>query len=430
MTSEKIVFFYRRRPPAEYSDPNNSYYPDINSTFPNSPDTYPGYPPPPDYDNLIPDTDSGGDKINYTAQFYDRAYGLSNSSQFIVDFLLEASLDASAEEVEDSEEMIRRLTTINPDTCVIEALWIQPDKMRQIVTFFPTIKFYVRVHSHFPFLSAESVAMQWFRDYKKIADDFGFNRFQIAANHAQVTLSLSEMVHTTVKYLPNLYRSVNAVLHKPYDISRTSIHIGCFGATRILKNTLNQAVAAIAAANALGRYLYFHINADPAEEHTNPIIKNLIYLFDQQPNHFLMIDKWSEYSEFLNTLSEIDLNLQNSFTETFNLVSCDSIYSGTPIITSNVIDWLPNDLMVTNEQDTDEITAKIIRVFNDFNFARDSWENQRTALLNTIRTNANLWLEALELPFNYNDVVNKNSTGRRGIYIHYDRDVDAPLVNV
>lgn len=429
MASEKIVFFYRRRPPAEYSDVNNSYYPDINSTFPNTPESFPGYPPPPDYDNLIPDTDSGGDKINYTVQFYDRAYGLSNSSQFIVDFLSEASLDATAEEVEDHEEVIQRLAILNPDTCVIEALWIRPERMRQIVTFFPSIKFYVRVHSHFPFLSAESVAMQWFREYKNIADDFGYNRFQIASNHSQVSLTLSDMVHTDVKYLPNLYRSVNAVLHKPYDISRVSIHIGCFGASRILKNTLNQAVAAISAANALGKYLYFHINADPAEQYSNPIIRNLVYLFDQQPNHFLMIDKWSEYSEFINTLSEIDLNLQNSFTETFNLVSCDSIYSGIPVITSNAIDWLPNDLKVVNEQDTNEISSKIISVFNDFNFARDSWENQRAALINTVRTNANLWLEALELPFNYNDIMNTNSLGRRGIYIHYDREVDAPIVH-
>jgi glycosyltransferase involved in cell wall biosynthesis len=142
-----------------------------------------------------------------------------------------------------------------------------------------------------------------------------------------------------------------------------------------------------------------------------------------------MIDKWSEYSEFINTLSEIDLNLQNSFTETFNLVSCDSIYSGIPVITSNAIDWLPNDLKVVNEQDTNEISSKIISVFNDFNFARDSWENQRAALINTVRTNANLWLEALELPFNYNDIMNTNSLGRRGIYIHYDREVDAPIVH-
>jgi glycosyltransferase involved in cell wall biosynthesis len=429
VTSEKIVFFYRKKPPAEYNSPGDSYYPDINSTFPNEPIIYPGYPPPDDYENLVPDTDSGGDKINYSAQFYDRAYGLSNSSQFIVDFLLGAGLESIAEELEDHEEIIQRLATLNPDTCVIEALWVRPERMRQIVTFFPSIKFYVRVHSHFPFLSAESVAMQWFRDYKTIADDFGYNRFQIASNHSSVSLSLTDMIHTDVKYLPNLYRSVNAILHKPYDISRTSIHIGCFGATRILKNTLNQAVAAIAAANALGRYLYFHINASPNEELTNPIVRNLIYLFDQQPNHFLMIDKWAEYSEFINTLTEIDLNLQSSFTETFNLVSCDSIYAGIPVITSNVIDWLPEDLKLVNEQDTNELTAKIIQVFNNFNFARDSWENQRTALVNTIRTNANLWLEALQQPFNYNDIVNKNSTGRRGIYVHYDREIDQPLAH-
>lgn len=38
-------------------------------------------------------------------------------------------------------------------------------------------------------------------------------------------------------------------------------------------------------------------------------------------------------------MADMDLNLQMSISETFNIVAADSIYAGTPILVSNEIPW-------------------------------------------------------------------------------------------
>lgn len=116
------------------------------------------------------------------------------------------------------------------------------------------------------------------------------------------------------------------------------INISCFGAIRPLKNHLSQALAAIQFANQKNKHLRFHINATRQEQQGQNILKNLRSLFDHLKDHQLVEHPWMEHSDFMQVLSEqIDLGMQVSFTETYNIVAADHIAAGVPVVTSSEV---------------------------------------------------------------------------------------------
>jgi hypothetical protein len=130
------------------------------------------------------------------------------------------------------------------------------------------------------------------------------------------------------------------------------INISCFGAIRPLKNHLSQALAAIQFANYLGRPLRFHINATRQEQQGQNILKNLRGLFMHQTEHQLVEHTWLQHADFLQLIkTQIDLGMQVSFTETYNIVAADHVVSGVPVVTSSEVRFVsslywadPNDI--------------------------------------------------------------------------------------
>lgn len=114
------------------------------------------------------------------------------------------------------------------------------------------------------------------------------------------------------------------------------INISCFGAIRPLKNHLLQAMAAIEFANRIGFRLRFHINATRKELGGEPILKNLVNLFYKSPEgHELVTVDWLDHPHFLKYIhDEIDIGMQVSFTETYNIVAADHVQCNKLIITS------------------------------------------------------------------------------------------------
>jgi hypothetical protein len=58
----------------------------------------------------------------------------------------------------------------------------------------------------------------------------------------------------------------------------------------------------------------------------------------------------------------MDIGLQVSFSETFNIVAADFVYHGTPCIGSLSIDWLPRWLQVIDPNDSEEVVNKMAHV--------------------------------------------------------------------
>jgi hypothetical protein len=139
------------------------------------------------------------------------------------------------------------------------------------------------------------------------------------------------------------------------------LRIGCFGAIRPLKNHLVQAVSALRYAEMLGKKLEFYINSARIEQGGNPILKNLRGLFAAVPRAKLVEIGWLEHAPFLDLLWSMDMCLQVSFSETFNIVSADCARCAVPVIASREVPWL-GDYAIADPNSSSAIVQKMLQV--------------------------------------------------------------------
>lgn len=235
-------------------------------------------------------------------------------------------------EVTDNNDIDREVHQFKPGRVVIEALWVVPEKFQVLKKLHPEVSWWIHLHSHMPFLSLEGVAMGWLSDYAKL----GVN---VIANSLDAYCSLKTVIpHNHLVFLPNIY------LSKPLspvkrDTDSTFIHIACYGALRPLKNHMIQALAALQFARSQGKWLCFHINGSRVEGGAS-VLKNLRQFFERQHDAALILDDWINPEEFVQKLhSQIDIGMQVSLSETFNVVSADYVTAGLPIVVSDEVKW-------------------------------------------------------------------------------------------
>jgi hypothetical protein len=143
--------------------------------------------------------------------------------------------------------------------------------------------------------------------------------------------------------LPNVYNVKDLAAPPATDsYGNKVIEIGCFGAIRPLKNHLKQAIAAIDFAESIDRRLWFHINSSRPEQRGETVLKNLRQLFAGNPRHYLVEHDWLSHEDFLKLVARMDLGMQVSLTESFNIITADFIACGVPAVTSFDVDWLPS----------------------------------------------------------------------------------------
>ena len=175
-------------------------------------------------------------------------------------------------------------------------------------------------------------------------------------------------------YLPN----VITINHKKDDCEKRHnsniINIGCFGALRLLKNSAFQALCAIRAADILGKTLHFHVTLakidgydDEHQIKLNPILKNLEEIFANS-RHVLVKHEWKENKEFQHLVKKMDIGMQLSFSESFNIVTADFINNNKLMVVSNAIDWM-HEIFEASTTNYDNAVKKIIFVYKH----RYSW---------------------------------------------------------
>lgn len=267
-----------------------------------------------------------------------RSSGLYNSTKFIVQGLRHRGYDAKIVEVIDNNCIDREVSKFKPDIVVIEALWVVPEKFEILQQLHPSVKWFVHLHSDMPFLALEGIAMQWIVQYTKMKNYLGEN-VKIIANSEESFDALSVILEKSdLIYLPNVY--ISKPMKKQLRNKKHAIDIGCFGAVRPLKNHLLQAMAAIKFAKEQNKKLKFHINATRVETMGDPVLKNLRQLFKDTPNTELVETAWHEPGDFIDILHrQIDIGMQVSLTETFNVVSADYVTAGCPIVVSKEVKW-------------------------------------------------------------------------------------------
>lgn len=282
------------------------------------------------YDPVQSDTGAWGNR-SFT--------GLHNSVKYIIEMLHKLGIEAHSSTVADNNDIDREVHKYKPTHVIIEALWVVPSKFEILTKLHPTVKWYIRLHSEIPFIAQEGIAFKWMFEYIK------YPNVNITSNSKRLIESIRPLLKHDVIYSPNYY-PVND--NYPYyqstaKVMATStfniISIGCFGAIRPLKNQLMQAVAAIRFADMKNCQLYYHINADRIEGGGLPILHNIKALFENS-NHKLIEHGWLNADEFKNLLiDQIQLGLQVSFSETFNIISADMTAVDIPIVVSPEVSW-------------------------------------------------------------------------------------------
>jgi hypothetical protein len=258
--------------------------------------------------------------------------GLLNSAGFVVK-MTSAFASSKLVEVDDNNDIDKEVSLFKPDIVLIEALWVTPSKFDVLKKLHPNVKWIVRLHSDIPFLANEGIAFEWITEC--------INKgILIGVNSSRIQKELSYVYDSSkIIYLPNYYDLANKC---PITLKAKShtLDIGCFGAIRPMKNQLIQAIAAIKFANDHNFRLRFHINSNHLETKGDPVLKNLRNLFLVDTKHRLVEHSWASHEEFKRTVANMDICLQVSLTETYNIVSADAVSSGIPVVVSKEISWV------------------------------------------------------------------------------------------
>jgi hypothetical protein len=265
------------------------------------------------------------------------SFGLINSATFVADYLRSHGVRAEVHQVTDANDVDREVSNFNARVVVLEALWVTPEKLRELATMPRHTShnrlWVVRVHSRLPFLANEGVAVEWLRAYASIPNVL------IAPNTEELAGDL-QFLGVPSLYLPNVVVQPEYV---PNPLTKSKyVDIGCFGALRPMKNHLAQAVAALEFAETIHRRLRFHINVEP-ENDGAPVLKNLRSLFAGS-NHRLVEQPWVSHAPFLGLVHKMDLGMQVSLSETFNIVAADFVSAGVPVVVSPDIAWQTSQL--------------------------------------------------------------------------------------
>lgn len=287
--------------------------------------------------------------------------GLYTSAFFINEMLRKNGINSTLITIKKEGQIYNKIKKHSPTHVIIEALWLHPVTLSYLTKEYPNIKWIVRIHSQIPFLSTETNSFDSLFDYLSNDNVYIATNSKISYTEFKEILKLKYGYNHLNKiiYLPNYYPL--SFKYKYFDKNKDTIDIGCYGAIRPLKNNLLQAIGAIKFANKIGKKLRFHINGDTLEMQGEPVFENLVSLFSNiyKSGHQLINDEWSTRKRFLNTCQKIDIGLQVSLSETFNIVSADFISQGVPIVGSSEIPWI-GGIFAANSTSSDSIYKKLL----------------------------------------------------------------------
>lgn len=302
-------------------------------------------------------------------RFYSKntnSYGLINSSRQVAAFLESIGYECKVVQVIDANFIDKEIFEYKPDVVIIEALWVTGAKLKELIEIkrYKHIKWIVRVHSDIGFLAAETWAIKYINDYILLNKD---NLF-ISMNNYTFNNHISEALNYEFVYLPNIITIKHHKYHK--QSYKNHIDVGCFGSLRILKNQCYQALCAMDMADRLGKRLKFHITVDVGMNENNsryPVLMNLREIF-KNSYHQLVEHEWLENSEFHKLIKEMDIGMQVSYTESFNIVTADFVNANIPIVVSDSIKWMPF-LLKTSTVEYEKTIKKLIFTYK--------WRNSR-----------------------------------------------------
>ena len=316
--------------------------------------------------------------------------GLYNSIFYVHNMLLSQNIESQISICIDNNCINGYIYKFKPTHVIIEALWVVPEKIKLLQSMYPEIKWIVRLHSAIPFFSIESSqSMKWTAEYVKIPNVFiGVNDMRL---FQEMNIYLSNIEKMRIMYLPNYYPTDNFKKYNKNLLEKETINISCFGAIRPFKNLLTQAIASIEFCKRNDKKLVFHVNSERNELNGGTVFTNLVDMFSNlnEYEYKLVCHPWTTRTEFLEICETIDIGLQVSFTETFNIVSADLLSNGVPILGSSEIPWL-NNLYTASPVDVEDIVNKMSYIYKN---AEQNVKDNQESLTRYTRDTIKFWNE-------------------------------------
>lgn len=319
--------------------------------------------------------------------------GLGNSARFVVDMLNQHHIPTGLVYVRDNNDIHREVVAFGADVVIIEAFWVVPQKFAELKRVLPNVRFVVRNHSETPFLANEGMAFGWIAEY------FKYDNVALACNSTRMLDDTRFLAHLSglsedeiesrVVLMPNYYPIEKQELW-PVQNSEF-VDIGCFGAIRPLKNQMIQALAALRFVNKIGKRLRFHINSGRVEMNGNPILKNITQLFEAYPEHQLVNHGWLPYDEFRAVARTMDMALQVSLSETFNIVAADTVSLGVPTVVSPEVRWAAPCYMAS--PNSSESIQRVMERAWFYHKMFPTWNSNLRGLKKYNRESVKTWLE-------------------------------------
>jgi hypothetical protein len=251
--------------------------------------------------------------------------------------LRDAGVSADVWAITSAADLRTRLRSAAASHVVISAPWIATADLARMCAEFKETQFAVTCHSNLGFLQADPNAMRLVREGLELRRT-AWN-FRVAANCQRLSKWATDAYGVPCAYLPNMYH-LDGEAPKRERYSGGPLRIGAFGATRVLKNLMTAAGAALQTANRLRANLEFWISSG-RNEGAGSVVEAVRQMTNGLPNVKLVENGWQTWPQFRQTVRHMHLLLQPSYTESFNVVTADGVAEGVPSVVSDAIDWAP-----------------------------------------------------------------------------------------
>jgi hypothetical protein len=257
---------------------------------------------------------------------------------------------------QDIDTVIREY---KPTHIVISAPWVPVHYVRYVVSKHPSVQFAIVCHSNVGFLFADTNGIKNFRAYFDIQKEY--RNFHIAGNSKKFQTWVIKSYRVSCLCLPNLYYLTNDTKVKKHHDH--ILKLGCFGATRPLKNLMTSAGAALEISTRLRKPVEFWISSGRTETGAFGV-RSAVEALLKDTAVTIVENFWQPWWDFRKTVASMDLLLQVSYTESFNMVTADGIAEGVPSVVSEAISWCPKS-WIANVDDCDEIASCAIELLRN-----------------------------------------------------------------
>ena len=217
---------------------------------------------------------------------------------------------------------------------VISAPWLSIHDLKALIENFKDTQFVILSHSNVGFLQADPNAVYLLRKYHELAETH--SNIKVGGNSMKFVEWLQQAYGREVVLLPNLYPLPASPTAKEWN-GTAPLKIGAFGAVRPYKNFMTAAAAAI----VIHRFLNVPIELHMSTGGECGTIEAIEQMCANVHGVKLIKHEWAFWDKFIQLIAKMDLLLQVSYTESFNLITADGIAVGVPSVVSSAIHWAP-----------------------------------------------------------------------------------------